>query len=187
MIEPALRATPWALPGAIVVVIVTLVLAPRAARWLRTRPWLAFGIVASAGLVVLVTLSPSVDAGPGRTRFASFELSLDTFRRLDGINESTLNVALFVPLAAFVAMAGVNAVRRLTIPAVILLPVAVELIQYAFPSLGRSGFQMDDVVANLTGVLVGLAGGAAARFVITRASGADLPLASEPAEASAEI
>jgi glycopeptide antibiotics resistance protein len=163
MLRAAFAATPWAIPGSLLVLATAAWASRGLARTLRASRLYAFGFAASLGTALLFTLSPSLDAGPGRHRFASLEVTLDTFRNLGGINETTLNVALFVPLGLLAALHRTRSVRIPLIAAASAIPLVIEATQYALPSLGRSGFQMNDVIANLLGVTLGLGLGTIAR------------------------
>lgn len=111
----------------------TLGLAQRE-RNLSSPRWLAFFLLVALGLIVVVSLTPSLDGGDwGRRRMASFTLILEPFRRLVSINEASLNVALFVPLAWGAQMIDRRRPRAVLSVAVLVLPPAVELIQYAPP------------------------------------------------------
>jgi hypothetical protein len=75
---------------------------------------------------------------------------------LAGINEHSLNVLLFLPAGLFAGLLPVASRRRLMVPALVLLPVAVEALQYALSAeLGRS-CQVQTAVENAIRALGGV-------------------------------
>lgn len=169
MISAAIRGTPWLLQGMLAALVVAAVLRRRLADRLGSPPLVAFALLACLGVILVVTLTPSPDGGFwGRGRVASFALTWEVFRHLGSVNHLSLNVLLLVPLALLAQFVGRREIRRVVTGGVFALPVAVELVQYLLPVLGRSGFQMDDVVANTTGVLLGATLGLVARRLLAR-------------------
>ena len=79
--------------------------------------------------------------------------------RLLGINDTSLNVLLFIPLG--VALAGIPSSRSkaILICAAIAAPFVIETIQAWTPILAR-GCESADVVDNLFGLVLGLAAAA---------------------------
>ena len=133
-------------------------LAGPAGRVLRTQAWSAFALLASFGVIAAATLTPSIAAFipldrpdgciGGPFRVPEFTLLLYP-------NETSLNVAMFVPLGLSCAL-----LRRrfgVAVASVVAagLPFGIELTQHAAPRLGRV-CSSADVVANLTGLAVGL-------------------------------
>jgi len=155
VLRPALDATPWLLPALVVTALIAAATYRAVARRLGVSRWHAVALLLTLGAIVAVTLTPSLDAGWWqRSRIITFELPASMAADLMRVSETSLNVALFVPLAALVQLVERPWRGRLLV-AVIALPLAVELMQYALPVLGRSGFQLADVAANLLGVLLG--------------------------------
>jgi len=156
MLAAELRAVPWAVPGAIAVLIIASVSSGYLSRRLDVAWGAAFWLVVSLGAIVVATLTPGIDAGAGRQRFASFSFDSGAWQRLTSLNAISLNVLLFMPLAGL-AVAGPRRVRlALTLVAVALvLPVAIEWTQWLFPQLGRTGFQLTIALMNTLGVLIG--------------------------------
>jgi hypothetical protein len=145
-------------------VLVALVVAVAASAWLGRaiqRPRVtAFGLTFSIGVVVAATLTPGRDAllygipGGGACDLSTF--ALPTIAQLTRLNETSLNVFLFVPLGFTI---GLVAGSRRTWPqlvASLALPVAIEGIQLVVTPLGRS-CQAVDIVDNVSGLLIGLA------------------------------
>lgn len=164
MLAPAVTATPWALPGALAVIGLSVLLNRRTALALGSSRAVALLLTTGLGAVLVVTLTPSPDAGFwGRSRTAAFELVLPTPAQLLAVNEVSLNVLLFVPLALAAALLPRG--RRRAVLGVWLLPFTVEGMQYALPALGRSGFLLGDVIANLIGAAAGTVLGLVARWL----------------------
>jgi hypothetical protein len=122
----------------------------------------------SLGLVVSATLTPSRAAilfgtlGSGTCDLTTF--GPGTWWDLTHFGEGALNIALFMPLGASIALCPPTRTRRLAILGTALLPVSIELIQLVAVGLDRQ-CQAFDVVENLLGVVVGLAVGVAGRAV----------------------
>jgi len=108
----------------------------------------AGGLLAAAGLALVLALTLTPAAGPDAGRFRWCLLCGDL-----GTADFIANVALLVPLAAGLAIAGV-AGRRI-VAAALLLATAIELAQLAIP--GRESTLGDVVAATLGAALVVLA------------------------------
>lgn len=163
MIDAALRATPWVVPGTLLLVAVASVIALLLAERWQTRRWVLAALVVAAGLPLLVTISPSATLEGAAATSSACALGwpqLPTPAELSTLNATSLNLMLFAPLGALLPLLGRASVRRVAIAAAFGLPFLVEAAQRLLPVLGRS-CQIDDVVLNLTGLLVGLAVGAA--------------------------
>ena len=148
-------------PAMVLVLALSAGLAGVVGRLLRTSPWLAFAWLVSVGMILAATMTPSVAAfipvnrGPGcvLTPFAPPPLADLLYP-----NETSLNVALFVPLGAVCGL-----LRRWSSVAVTALlaaglPVVIELGQRLVSGLGRV-CSSADVADNLTGLVIGLAVG----------------------------
>lgn len=155
MLRPAFTATPWLLPALVATALIAVAASRPVARRLDVACWHAIALVLALGAVLAVTLTPSLDAGWWqRSRIFTLEVPPSMVADLLRVSETSLNVALLIPLAALVRIVRRPWRRRLLI-GVIALPLVIELVQYALPVLGRSGFQLADVVANLLGVILG--------------------------------
>lgn len=157
---PFLASYPGFLPGLAVTFVVAVALFRPVSRSAGIRPWLAFGILASLGLIVSATLFPDV-LGLGRAEPATTgALKCDTDRwrpslsQLVDLGESTANVALFAPLGGFAALLPVGH-RRRAVLACVALPLAIEVLQMLVPSLNRA-CQTADIADNLTGLAAGI-------------------------------
>jgi hypothetical protein len=155
----ALTVIPWLGPGVLATFVASLILATRVARALRTRRWVAILLVIGFGLILSATVTPLRDAlENGVTtvgRGCDFErLTPPGLGQLLRINDTSLNVALFVPLGAAIGLLPASPYRLDVVAAAVLLPFAIEATQLVLPILGR-GCQSADVVDNLTGLAAG--------------------------------
>lgn len=166
-------SVPLFLPTMIVVIVLAVALAPAMARRLRCHQVVAALMFIGAGLVLSATLTPlygAITAGIHSTGTCdTSRMGWASFGTYLSVNETSLNVLLFVPLGIAVGLVPGRAGMALTGSA-ILVPVVVETIQMLLPILGRS-CQTRDVVDNTTGLVIGLGlGWFAAR--VARARGA---------------
>jgi glycopeptide antibiotics resistance protein len=146
-------------------VVVAFATASRAAHALGTRPALAWGLIVALGIVISATLTPL----HGRLNLAApmgtcdlSRIGLAPLEDLGHLDDTSLNILMFIPLGAMIALIGGRRFVPLMIGA-IALPFAIELTQLVLPALER-GCQSADVFDNLTGLVLGLALG----FVIRR-------------------
>jgi VanZ family protein len=151
---------PWFLPALAVTTTIAFAISGRVARLLRTMPWIAFLLVASAGAVFAATIPPDGDGfSGGSSTFGTcdFEpIGLAPLPQYLYFGDTSLNVILFVPLGLAVGLLGRSPSTALVLVAVLALPPAIEAIQSLAPILGR-GCQTRDVVDNVLGLGVGLA------------------------------
>lgn len=151
----------WILSGLAILVAAGLTLP--VSRLLGAAPWTTFLLCASFGVIVAVTLAP---ASPGRLLYGTAgyrTCDLDLFETSHPswpttLDESGLNVLLFVPVG--IAVALLPRWSQVAAAAVFggMLPSTIETTQGLVPALGRvcSGA---DIRANLTGLAIGLIGG----------------------------
>lgn len=159
-LEPFLRSIPLALPGALVSALVFAVCAPRLGRRLSVHPVIAWFYGTALGGFAALTITPVRAALEGYKQGATYfstDVSLPSLRDLTSANDVSLNIFAGVALG----VAGVALARSrgayLPLVGVILAPVVVELVQWAVPALGRSGFLLTDVAQNWIGLAVGAA------------------------------
>jgi hypothetical protein len=157
-VESTLDGMPLFWPAAAITLVVAAVLAGELGRALGTVWPVAFLLVASVGGVIATTLTPSSNYLAGEQACQVNPLTVPSWSVLADLNQTSLNVALFVPLGlacGLLPRLGQIAVACLMAAS---LPVGVELAQYSLPSLGRV-CSTDDIAANLTGLGVGIAAG----------------------------
>lgn len=156
---------PWFLPGAAISVVVSTALTGSVGRALRVRRWVAWVVVMSLGVILAATLTPLHEAlasgAQGSSTCDMSRLGLAPIRELIGINDTSLNVLLFIPFGAAVGAIQRSATKLALVAGAIALPFLIESLQLVTPILDR-GCEAADVVDNLTGLVIGLTAGALA-------------------------
>ena len=141
-------------PAAVVALAVAVGLAVPVGRWLRAPAPLAFLLLASAGAVVAATLTPTV-AQPWSTGCQTGALALPRLAQLRYLNETSLNVALFVPLGLACGLLPGRWRAATACLVATAVPAGIELAQAELTWLNRV-CATADIVANLTGLTVGV-------------------------------
>jgi VanZ like family len=145
-------------PAALLALVLAAAVAGPVGRRLRTSGWLVFGLLSSFGVILAATMTPSIAAflhieRPHECILHQFDLP--PLSQLLYPNETSLNVAMFVPLGLACGL-----VRRWPRVAILsgfgaVLPFGIEITQYLVPGLGRV-CSTADVADNLTGLGIGL-------------------------------
>jgi len=165
------RALPWFLPGLAISVAIGLVASGGVGRALGVRRALAAALIVSLGTILSATLTPlraALQFGAVGTGSCDFSrIGLAPLSELLRFNDTSLNVLLFMPLGVSIAFMPRSRPVVIILVAAIALPFAVEMTQLLVPWLDRA-CESADVVDNLTGLVLGLAGGA----VVGRLAGA---------------
>lgn len=167
MIGYILLGIPWFWPGvAASILIATFVARPLGRRLaIGTAPaWL---FLMSLGGIVSLTLTPGIEAFVD-VHGRSCDLSLagaPSLGNILSINETSLNIALFVPLGVSIALMRRSTIKLAIVAGAMALPLAIEGFQYALPVFHRQ-CQAGDIASNLTGLLAGLAIGSIAGAVL---------------------
>ena len=149
-------------PGIIVTLALATVLCGPVARRLRVRRVLAFLLLLALGVVLAATVTPSREAvlygavGSGTCDLSTIGLApLSTYI---GLNDASLNVALFVPLGLLIGLLPRSRYRLPIVAGALILPLAIETTQRIVTALGRE-CESADVFNNLAGLFIGLAAG----------------------------
>jgi glycopeptide antibiotics resistance protein len=155
-------ALPWFIPGAIVSLVLGLVFASSVARGLRTTTAIAVLLIFGFGITIAATLTP-IGAGsePPASMLGTCDLSRVGFASLDKyiqITDVSLNVILFVPLGIAIALLPRAPRSALVQLLAVVSPFLIEGTQLLLTGLGRT-CQSADIVDNLTGLAIGVAGG----------------------------
>ena len=160
---PSVAPLPWFLPGIAISVLVSVAVTGRVGRALRIRFAVAFMLVLGLGIIVSATLTPvrwAFDVGVNGVRSCDFSrVGLATLWEYRHLTDTSLNVLLFIPLGAAIALVPWTRRKAALLAGAAALPVAIETIQLLVPWLER-GCESADVVDNLTGLVIGLAAGA---------------------------
>jgi hypothetical protein len=155
----ALHALPWFLPVILLTALTAFALAVPIGRLIRSPAWVVFMGIGSLGLIAAITLTPTPTAifAPAVSTCVVESLRPPHLYQLISPNETSLNVALFVPLGA--ACALIRRWGQVVVAAFLALwvPFGVEAVQYAFPELHRV-CSTSDIMANLTGLAIGFIG-----------------------------
>ena len=152
------QALPWFLPGLAVSVALGLALARPVSRLFRTRVFVGWALVVALGMIVSATLTPvhgdlNFAAVGGTCDFS--RIGLAPLRDLRHIDDTSLNIFLFIPFGAAAGLVEGSRRKALLMVVAMTLPFAIETIQLLVPALER-GCQSADVFDNLTGLAVGL-------------------------------
>jgi glycopeptide antibiotics resistance protein len=123
----------------------------------------------SLGVIVSATLTPQWEAlafgAQGSSTCNLSRLGLAPLDELLAVNETSLNVLLFVPLGASIALIPSFRIKVVVAVAAIALPFAIEATQLFVPLLDR-GCESADFIDNLSGLAVGFAGGIVAGWLV---------------------
>jgi hypothetical protein len=120
-------------------------------------------LILSIGIILAATLTPHANSGTVDVTLCDLSrLGPAPFREYRRLNDTTLNVLVFVPLGVAIAVVPRTGHRAALLGAAIALPFAIETVQLVVPWLAR-GCESADVVDNLTGLLLGLAVGTVAK------------------------
>jgi len=159
---------PWFVPGVVLSMAIALFACRPIGKLLAIRRLVAWAILVAFGVIVSATLTPLRGAlNFGAVGTGTCDLSrigpapIGQLLRLD---DTSLNVALFIPLGIAIGLVKTLRPRAALIVASAALPFGIETIQLLAPILDR-GCQSADVVDNLTGLLVGLGVGTGLRFL----------------------
>ncbi len=171
MLTSFLNSTPWLWPALALAVSVSLVAFRPLARVLRAPRPVAFLLLLSLAGIVALTLTPGADAFLPYHYFRDCVVDVVRpigFGRVLNLGERGLNVLLFIPFGAAIGALPWSKVKGGLLVAGLVLPFAVEGIQYLVPALDRSCSTVD-VIDNLTGLGIGLVIGVVVRLGLTLA------------------
>jgi hypothetical protein len=150
----------WFVPSLLLATVVSLGLSGRVARALGTRPIVAWALLVGLGLIISATLTPLHRAvGTPSQAVRTCDLSrfgLAPMDQLLVISDTSLNIALFIPMGVAVGLLPASRRKATLILASVALPFGIEGTQLFAPFLNR-GCQSADVTDNLTGLVLGLA------------------------------
>jgi hypothetical protein len=153
------------LPGMAISAVVSLAASDRVGRALGARRGVAWLLVLSLGLILTGTLTPlPEECRSGLEVVGSCDFSrigLAPLEVLLQVNDTSLNVLMFVPLGAAIGLLPGSRRKAAIVIGAIALPFAVEATQALVPWLDRA-CEGADVVDNLTGLAIGLGGGVVA-------------------------
>lgn len=152
-------------PGVAISLVVSLLACGFASHALRISKAHGWALLMCLGVVLSATITPSRDAllfgaqGSGTCDLSRIVLA--PLQDLGHLNDTSLNILLFVPLGLAIAVCPRSRATFIVLAGAFVLPASIELIQLLVPPLGRE-CQSADVIDNLTGLVLGLAGGVVA-------------------------
>ncbi len=169
MIGHILLGIPWFWPSVAGSILIATFAAGPLGRRLSIGTGLAWLFLMSLGGIASLTLTPGFEAFVEvHQRTCDFSLTgapnLDAIRT---INETSLNIALFVPLGASIALMARSPIKPVLAAGALALPLAIEAFQFAVPEFARQ-CQVGDIASNLTGLIVGLGIGSVLGAVVGR-------------------
>jgi glycopeptide antibiotics resistance protein len=161
-------ALPWFLPTAAIALVVSLAVSGAVGRTLRVARPVAWLMVLSLGIILAATMTPQWEAlALGAQGSSSCDLSrvgLAPIRELLRFSDTTFNVLMFIPLGVTIGLLPRSRRTAAVVIAAIALPFGIETAQLLLPVLDRA-CESADVVDNLTGLVLGLAGGVVAGWL----------------------
>jgi len=156
---------PWFLPGVVISIVVSIAASGAVGRALGVRRAVAWVMVLSLGIIMAATLTPQWEALAFGARGSSScdlsRLGLAPLRELLRLSDSGGNILMFIPLGATIGLVPRSRRKAAIVIAAIALPFGIETIQLLLPVLDRA-CESADVIDNLTGLAIGLAGGGVA-------------------------
>ena len=159
---------PWFTVGVLCSLAAGLLGGAPLSRAIGVPPALAVALLVAIGIVLSATLTPhrlALEGGALGTGTCDFSrLGLAPVDKLASVNDTSLNILLFVPLGFTIALFPRSRMMGIAVIAALVLPFAIETVQLLVPHLAR-GCQSSDVTDNLTGLAVGLLGGSAFQVV----------------------
>ncbi len=163
----ALRAYPGFIPGLILLGAGGLVLNRPIRARLGVSSAMAAGLALSVGLILAATLMPGGDPPHTGATCDLSRMGLAPLAAILSIGAVSLNIALFVPLGVVVGLQARSRTKLLVLIAAVALPFLIESAQLLVTPLERK-CQSADVFDNLTGLALGVAGGALAGWLARR-------------------
>ena len=164
-----LGALPLVVPGMVLWAAVAFMASPFLSRFFGVSRLHAALLLMALGLVLMATLPPTGAALVGSASYREAcdldRMTLAPLSQLLRLNETSLNVLLFVPLGITLGSLPWSRRSLVTVAAAFLLPLAIESSQLLVPVLGR-GCQSADVIDNTMGLVIGLTVGASARWLL---------------------
>jgi glycopeptide antibiotics resistance protein len=156
---------PWFLPGVGVSVVLVLLLGKPIGRALGVGRNATAALIVSLGIILSATLTPlrpAIDFGATGSGVCDLSrVGLAPLGELLRFHDAGLNVLMFIPLGVTIGLFPRSRRTAAFAAAAIALPFVIETIQLLLPVLDRA-CESADAFDNLTGLVVGLAGGAVA-------------------------
>lgn len=159
----AWESTPWARGGLLAVAIAAILLAVPAGKLMRSNPIIVGLLLAAFGAVLVFTLTPQVRMyGDGHSCLMT--LTKPTRSDLVEPTDISMNTLMLFPVGVLLMWLRPFIAVLAALFIALVLPFAVEYIQYASPSLGRT-CSFYDIATNELGLIVGAAIGLLVRII----------------------
>jgi uncharacterized membrane protein (Fun14 family) len=156
----------WFWPGIGISIVLGIVLSARVGPALRVSRAVATVLLLAVGLIASATLTPSREAlrfgAIGRGTCDLGRIGFAPISDLLEFGDPLFNVLLFVPLGIAIGFLPSSTPKAVLVASALAFPFAIETIQLLATGLDRA-CQSADVSDNLTGLVIGLAVGIAAR------------------------
>lgn len=161
-------AIPWLLPGLAASLVMAYLLSGPVRRTFRSGRFLSWTLIVSLGMILSATLTPSreaIDSGAAGARICDFSrIGLAQVQEYFQFGDTSLNVLLFFPFGAAIGLLPRSRRKTAIVVGAIALPFAIEATQLLVARLDRA-CESADVVDNLSGLMIGLAGGVMAGWI----------------------
>jgi hypothetical protein len=162
---------PLFVPACVLALAVSTAASSRAARWLGVRRPIAWLLLMSVGVILAGTMTP-LDVGNGLSSPSAgvcdlSRLGLPSLDELLRPGDVIGNILMFIPLGFAIALVPRSPRKAAVLAAAVALPFAIEATQLVLTPLKRA-CESADVVDNLTGLVLGLAAGAIAAWLVPR-------------------
>lgn len=149
---------PGFVPGTLLAVVISFVVNGLVSKALYVRRSLALGIIITLGLILSATLTVGGEGlihGISDVKCCNFKrLMLAPVAELLAVNETSLNVFLFVPFGLAIGLIHRSPRKVSILVTAFFLPFGIETVQLLMPVMNRT-CQSADVIDNLFGLVVG--------------------------------
>ncbi len=165
-----IRDVPLSVVALTIALVLAIMLSPTIARWTNASRLVSALLLLGFGFVLAATITPTAAALDGAGSDGVCSVARISFVRPDEllrVNDTSLNVLLFVPLGIAVGMLPWTRAAGIATLAAIALPFVVETVQFLLTPLGRN-CQATDVFYNLLGLAIGAVAGSLIRLLLAR-------------------
>jgi glycopeptide antibiotics resistance protein len=149
---------PGFFPGTLLAVVISVATSGLVSKVLYVSRCLAFSLIITLGLILSATLTVGEEElikSSNEVRCCDFtRLAPVSVAELLALNETSLNVFLFVPFGLVIGLIHHSPRKVPILVAAIALPFCIETVQLLIPVMNRT-CQSEDVIDNLFGLVVG--------------------------------
>jgi glycopeptide antibiotics resistance protein len=159
---------PGFIPGSLLAVVISFAMNGLISKVLYVRRCLAFCLIITLGLILSATMTVGGESQPSVNKDIECcdftRLALAPVAELFAVNETSLNVFLFVPFGLVIGLIHHSPRKVPILVAAFALPFGIETVQLLMPAMNRT-CQSADVIDNLIGLVVGLILGKLTKFL----------------------